>query len=245
MRLLLVRHGQTPSNIAGALDTGFPGAGLTALGRRQADAAAAQLDAEDIAGVYASPLLRTQLTAEPLARRRGLALRVVPGLEEIWAGDLEMRTDADAVRAYVGCCAAWVLGDLDHRMPAAPDGAAFLRRYDAAVATIHDRHGGAGTAVAFSHGAAIRTYVTIRCGLDPETARDLRIGNTGAAVLEGSPEAGWRLDGWNTDPLGGHELEDDRAHDVTGESTQEGTHEGLPEGAGADAYAGSQDARTH
>ena len=31
---LLIRHGQTPSNVAGALDTGRPGPGLTALGRR-------------------------------------------------------------------------------------------------------------------------------------------------------------------------------------------------------------------
>ena len=38
MRLLLVRHGQTPSNVAGLLDTALPGPGLTALGTRQAAA---------------------------------------------------------------------------------------------------------------------------------------------------------------------------------------------------------------
>ena len=36
-RLHLVRHGQTPSNVAGALDTALPGAPLTELGREQAE----------------------------------------------------------------------------------------------------------------------------------------------------------------------------------------------------------------
>ena len=43
MRLLLLRHGQTHGNTAGALDTAVPGLGLTELGRRQAEAAARAL----------------------------------------------------------------------------------------------------------------------------------------------------------------------------------------------------------
>ena len=38
MRLILVRHGQTPSNIHGLLDTDAPGPGLTELGLAQAEA---------------------------------------------------------------------------------------------------------------------------------------------------------------------------------------------------------------
>ena len=47
MRLLLIRHGQTPNNILGALDTGRPGAGLTELGREQARAIPAALAARE------------------------------------------------------------------------------------------------------------------------------------------------------------------------------------------------------
>ena len=36
MRLTLVRHGQTPSNVLGLLDTAPPGPGLTDLGQLQA-----------------------------------------------------------------------------------------------------------------------------------------------------------------------------------------------------------------
>ena len=40
MRLILVRHGQTPSNIERLLDTGAPGPGLTELGLAQSGARA-------------------------------------------------------------------------------------------------------------------------------------------------------------------------------------------------------------
>ncbi|KTR37372.1 histidine phosphatase, partial [Curtobacterium oceanosedimentum] len=38
MRLLLIRHGQTPANVSGVLDAEVPGPGLTELGQQQADA---------------------------------------------------------------------------------------------------------------------------------------------------------------------------------------------------------------
>ena len=59
MRLLLVRHGQTPANVAGALDTAFPGLGLTPLGQAQAEAVPAALADERVAAVHASRLVRT------------------------------------------------------------------------------------------------------------------------------------------------------------------------------------------
>jgi release factor glutamine methyltransferase len=40
VRLLLIRHGQTPSNVLGLLDTAPPGPGLTDLGVEQAAAPA-------------------------------------------------------------------------------------------------------------------------------------------------------------------------------------------------------------
>lgn len=221
MRLLLIRHGQTPSNVAGALDTAFPGAGLTPLGQVQAAAVAAALADEKIAGIYASPLLRTQLTAAPLAQARGLEVRVEPGLEEVSAGALEMRTDEEAIRAYIVCLVAWVEGDLAHAMPGGPDGHDFIARFDAAITRIADAHDPGDTVVVVSHGAAIRTYVALRAGVDEETATKLDIMNTGMGVLEGDVRTGWDLLSWHREPLGGLELEDPAAHDVTGESAEE------------------------
>ncbi|MFT4229800.1 MAG: histidine phosphatase family protein [Microbacterium sp.] len=99
MRLLLLRHGQTPSNVAGVLDTGYPGAGLTELGVRQAEAVPGALAGEAIAAIAVSPLVRTGLTAAPLARERGITVRVQPGLEEISAGDWELSGEPRARNA--------------------------------------------------------------------------------------------------------------------------------------------------
>ena len=62
MRLLLIRHGQTPANVRGEVATVRPGPELTELGRRQADAVPQAVAGEQIAAIYISPLLRTALT---------------------------------------------------------------------------------------------------------------------------------------------------------------------------------------
>ncbi|WP_121251140.1 histidine phosphatase family protein [Nocardioides ferulae] len=224
MRLLLIRHGQTPNNVVGALDTAFPGAGLTPLGLAQAAAVPVALAGEQVAGVYASPLVRTQLTGAPLAEARGLDLTVLAGLEEISAADLEMRSDDEAVHAYAGCVGHWVCGDLDRRMPGGCSGHEFFSRYDAAVRSLAARHGRDDTVAVFSHGAAIRAYTALATSLEPEVAAELHIMNTGMGVLEGSPDEGWSLAGWSREPLGGLDLEDPSAHDVTGESAEEAAH---------------------
>lgn len=212
MRLILIRHGETPSNVAGALDTAAPGAPLTPLGHRQASAIPPVLTIEPITAVYASPLVRTQLTAAPLAAARGIDVVVRDGLEEIDAGHLEMKTDAAAVASYADTVTAWIAGDLGAAMPGGADGHDFFGRYDAAVGAITGDHADDATVVAFSHGAAIRTFAARHGG--PQEARLL---NTGAVVLEGSPYRGWVVTRWSRDPLGGAHLADPVAVDPTGD----------------------------
>ncbi len=227
MRLLLIRHGQTPNNVTGALDTAVPGAGLTALGRLQAAAVPEALTGEPIAAIYISTLTRTLLTAAPLAAARQLDPEVRAGLEEISAADLEMRSDPAAIEGYVDCLVAWMHRDLARPMPGGPTGHDFLDRYGAAISTIAAAHGRDDTAVVFSHGAAIRVYTSLAADLDPAQAVELSIANTGMAVLDGEPGA-WHLRHWRSDPLGGARLLDQHAHDVTGESADDVTDDETP-----------------
>src|SRR5690606_6879954 len=97
MRLLLIRHRQTPSNGGGPLPPAAPGPGLTSRGHRQAEAVPAALAEEEISGIYVSGLLRTHLTAAPLADALGMTPSRHGGLDEISAGDMEGRTDPGAV----------------------------------------------------------------------------------------------------------------------------------------------------
>ncbi|MFF3846323.1 histidine phosphatase family protein [Streptomyces sp. NPDC002328] len=196
MRLLLVRHGETPSNLDRLLDTAVPGPGLTELGERQAAALPAALADEDVEALYASTLLRTRLTAAPLAAARGLDVRVRDGLREIAAGDLEMLPgDTERGELYVRTAFAWAAGDLELRMPGGENGAEFLARYDAVIAEA--AASGAGTVVMVSHGAAIRTWCAARAhNVDVPFAAAHRLANTGVVTLEGSPADGWKALTW-------------------------------------------------
>ncbi|MFJ3669211.1 histidine phosphatase family protein [Streptomyces sp. NPDC090106] len=196
MRLLLVRHGQTPSNLAFLLDTAIPGAELTPLGERQAAALPEALAGEDIDAIYASTLVRTQLTAAPLAAARGLDVHVRDGLREIAAGDLEMLPGhTGAGRAYLETVFAWTAGDTALRMPGGESGDEVLARYDAVVAEAAE--GGAGTVALVSHGAVIRMWAGYRAdNLDAGHAGSHLLDNTGVVVVEGSPGDGWKVISW-------------------------------------------------
>lgn len=215
MRLLLIRHGQTPNNVLGALDTQIPGAGLTALGQRQAEAVPAALAHETLAGLYVSPLVRTHLTAAPLAAVRDISPQLQVGLEEISAGDWELDRSPEAVNAYRQSYRQWVHGTLDAALPGGEDGYTFLERYTAAIAAIAGQHRREDTVAVVSHGAAIRVFTEIAADLDRADHDGRQLRNTGMITLIGDPSQGWTMESWQTDPLGGADLLGDVSHDVT------------------------------
>jgi broad specificity phosphatase PhoE len=229
MRLLLLRHGQTPSNVLGRLDTAVPGAPLTDLGTRQAKAVPAGLSRfAPVETITVSTLIRTQFTAAPLAERLGIEPLILGGLKEIQAGDLEMRNDPESQGLYNATAFAWAEGDLDLRMPGAENGHEFFERFDTAIDAVVGR--GGDTALVVSHGAAIRTWVAAR-GAQPDGgsgnhtdghfAGIHQLDNTGLAVLEepghDRPSARrWQLVDWISTPIGGEQLHDRAAEDPTG-----------------------------
>jgi probable phosphoglycerate mutase len=222
MRILLVRHGQTPANVRGELDTDVPGPGLTELGTRQAEAVVDALGHESIAAIYVSKLRRTHETAAPLAAALGLTPVELPGTHEIEAGDVEGRSDHDAVRTYLGTVFAWGSGDLGATMPGGFDGHAFFGRFDGAIAGIAASHPADATVVVVSHGAAIRVWTGGRvAGLGDGFTAENHLENTGVVVIEGAPDGGWTALSWAGQPIGGAELDDPTAEDPTGEPLDE------------------------
>ncbi|MFD8302796.1 histidine phosphatase family protein [Streptomyces sp. NPDC059690] len=196
MRLLLIRHGQTPSNVEALLDTAVPGAALTALGERQAAALPEALADEDIEALYVSTLVRTQLTAAPLAAVRGIEPLVRDGIREVSAGDLEMLPgDSEHGLLYMKTVFAWAAGETELRMPGGESGTEALARYDAVVAEA--AASGVGTVAMVSHGAAIRMWTAARAdNVDVPFASAHPLQNTGVVILEGSPEDGWKALSW-------------------------------------------------
>ncbi|WP_312720934.1 histidine phosphatase family protein [Mobilicoccus sp.] len=218
MRLLLVRHGQTTSNVGHHLDTAEPGADLTDLGRAQAAAIPAALAEESIDLMVVSNLVRTQQTAAPLAASLGLSPWVRPGIREISAGDYEMRNDHEAIEAYVEGVFGWAR-DLDLRLAGGETGREVVERFDEVVDEVAAHLGEDGTAVLVSHGAIIRVWAGVRTSeIDLRYAADHWVPNTAMLTVTGRP-GDWHLESWLEDPLGGRDL-GDREHTGPGGETE-------------------------
>jgi broad specificity phosphatase PhoE len=195
MRLILIRHGQTPANVDGILESTVPGPGLTELGHAQAAELVDALADQKIDALFVSTMVRTHLTAAPLVAARGLEPIERAGVREIEAGDVEGNTDEASVHQYVHTLFAWAGGDLDVRMPGAQDGHEVLARFDEVVAEAESL--GVENVAIVSHGAIIRAWCAARTSnVDQEFIRHHYVVNTGIVVIEGSTDAGWEVTSW-------------------------------------------------
>ena len=116
-RVLLLRHGETadPSVFHGAESD----VGLSARGRRQAEAAAATLEPFAPAQVTSSAMRRARETAEPIARACGLPLCVEPALHERAVGPLSGTPTGGSDGVWPDTLRRWIEGDTGY----APAGA--------------------------------------------------------------------------------------------------------------------------
>ncbi len=195
MRLILIRHGQTPSNVLGLIDTRIPGPGLTDLGINQAATIPSTLADESIDALFASVQVRSQLTAAPLAKALGLDVAVRREIREIDSGDLEMLGDADSVRTYMTTIYQWVAGDHGLRMPGGESGLEVFARFDEVVAEADAA--GHETVAIVAHGAIIRMWAGGRArNTGAEFTAQNILENAGIVILEGSPAAGWDALSW-------------------------------------------------
>ena len=87
-RILAIRHGQTAWNADSRIQ-GHTDIELDELGLWQAERVAQALGDDELHAVYSSDLKRAQQTAAPLAARKGLSMRLEPGLRERGFGEFE------------------------------------------------------------------------------------------------------------------------------------------------------------
>lgn len=190
MRLILIRHGETQSNVDRALDTAHPGAPLNETGLAQAEALVEALAHEEIDVLYASTLIRAQQTAAPLAKARGLEPIIIDGIQEIAAGVEEMRTDWTN---YVGMLNTWHPDNMDVGLEGGETAREFLTRFSNAVAAMEQA--GDERVALVSHGAALRVWAIWQ---DPEIGFEnaVPLRNTQWIVLNGSAADGWKIERW-------------------------------------------------
>lgn len=190
MRLILIRHGETQSNVERLLDTAHPGAPLTERGLQQAHDLAEAVAHEDIDALFVSTLTRAQQTAAPLASSRGLEATVIEGIHEIPAGVEEMSPDWTV---YVGMLESWSPENMDAKLQDGESAREFMARFDGAIAAIEAE--GHRTVAVVSHGAALRVWALAQ---DPSVASHIAgpLHNTECIVLNGTSASGWKVERW-------------------------------------------------
>ena len=195
LRLLLVRHGQTESNVNFVLDSMPPGPPLTPCGEEQAAALAERLAGEPVAAVYSSIAVRAVQTATPVAAKHSMDIRVVNGLHEVFCGDFEGSNTHRDIEAFVGVYRAWHAGDVELRVPGGESGRQLLDRFLPVVSRIRAEHAD-GVVVLVSHSAALRL---VSCTLAPNVSAAFAdshfVPNCQAITME-TDEDGWRCLDW-------------------------------------------------
>ena len=199
MRLLLIRHGETQSNVDQLLDTAHPGAPLTENGIQQAVVLVESLAEENIDALFVSTLTRAQQTAAPLATRLQLPATIIDGVQEIAAGVEEMSADWTA---YVGMLGSWSPENMDAGLEGGETAREFIQRFDAAIADIEAE--GHHSVALVSHGAALRVWALAQDPSVPEEFSGL-LHNTEWIVMNGSSSSGWKVERW-----GQHHLYEER-----------------------------------
>ena len=198
-RLILVRHGQSYGNVERRLDTRPPGADLTELGVEQA---------RDFARSRTSPpgmLLhsiarRAAQTAAAIGSELSVTPSEVDGIHEVQAGDLEDRTDDDAIAEFNRIYQHWLDGNLGESMPGGENGNDVLDRYLPVLHDIRlrylDDHAWTGDIVVVSHGAAIRLAAAALAGVESSFVLDHHLANTEAVALAPITDGRWSCVQW-------------------------------------------------
>jgi broad specificity phosphatase PhoE len=194
--LTFIRHAQSVSNADRIIDTEVPGPGLTEEGKGQAEQIAHQLARKGYDGVYASPMVRTQQTAAPLAEKLGKHVEILPGLREISAGWFDGKPQSMANSTYMLAPKDWLNGDRRNGIPGSMNGNQFNDQFTGAVQKIYDSRN--TKPVAFSHGAAVMIWTLMNVKNPKNSLLSTHpLPNVGRVVITGSPAFGWTLVDWD------------------------------------------------
>jgi probable phosphoglycerate mutase len=197
-RLVLLRHGQSFANVERRLDTRPPGAALTALGRDQARVFAQS--AARPAMLAHSVATRASETAAVIGADLDLATHEVVGIHEVQVGELEDRSDDEAIEEFNAIYERWQRGELDLRLPGGETANEVLDRYVPAITDLRmrflDNDEFAGDIVVVSHGAAIRLASAVLAGVDGNFALDNHLENAESVVLAPITDGRWSCLRW-------------------------------------------------
>lgn len=154
--IVLVRHGETGDSVPPYRFQGRTDTPLNDAGRAQARALAAAAGGLGLRALWSSDLARARETAEIVAARLGLGVRIDRRLSESDRGSWEGRLVEEVAAAEPEAYAAWRGTDPAFRFPG---GESLVEHRDRARAAIAEILGGPLPALAVCHGGTIRCLV--------------------------------------------------------------------------------------
>jgi probable phosphoglycerate mutase len=175
--ILLIRHGETPSNAARIVQT--PDTPLSPRGIRQAEQLAARLVSFPVARILSSDLARARLTAERVQAATRAPLELEPLLQERNFGDVRGTPYAELEVDLFGP---------DFEPPGGESWEEFHRRVDAAWARVREVAARSeGHLAVVTHGLVCFSLAQRHLELPPGAAASLTIPNASLAQIEARP----------------------------------------------------------
>ena len=179
--VLLVRHGQTSSNITGFY-MGWSDEDLNEVGYTQARSLSSRLASLPIASVYTSPLRRAYTTAAILAEPHKLELKFSDDLTEIRLGDWQGLHMDEIKRRWPEL---WQQSRIDPSELTMPNGESFgqvTERVVRAFEMIVEANQGKLVAIV-THDVIIRVLAAYILGVSNSIYRRFEINNTSLSVI--------------------------------------------------------------
>ena len=140
MRLLLIRHGETPWNRERRVQGCRSDTELGQRGREQAEKIALVLRKQRVDAIYSSPLKRAVDTAKAIAQACGLGVNVASDLREIDAGELEGLSQEELRKRYKEFWKEWRESDPSFPLPGGESLEGLQRRAWGEIERIIERH---------------------------------------------------------------------------------------------------------
>jgi broad specificity phosphatase PhoE len=198
-RLVLVRHGQSHSNVERRLDTRPPGRELTDLGREQARTFARDW-AHEIGMVAHSVAVRASQTAAEISGELKLDPHELEGIHEVQVGALEDRNDDAAIEEFNAIYQRWHEGEPDLQLPDGESATQVLDRYVPVITQLRMRYldddAWNRDIIVVSHGAAIRLVAATLAGVDGSFVLDHHLANAESVVLAPITDGRWSCLHW-------------------------------------------------
>lgn len=160
-KVLLARHGQTDDNREPLRFQGWRDTPLNGTGRRQAAELAERMSGQGIVSLWSSDLIRASETAEIVAARLGLEVRLDARLREANRGRWEGRLFHDVAREEPELFAAWMKAGAAWRFPG---GESLREQQQRVLACVEEIRATEVPTLAVCHGGSIRVML---CLSDP------------------------------------------------------------------------------